>query len=195
MKILNNARPQDSSQLSAKFAGVNFKPLALAFAIAGLSACSINPVPLTDAENKARAAEDGGKLQKDQERVSGPITLHEAIARSLKYNLDYRVEMMHKTLAETQLDLTHYDMLPQLVTNVGIDSRNNWSGASSRSLVPPYIESLRPSTSSDRDIFNAQLGLSWNVLDFGVSYFRAHQAADQVMIREEEKRKVWCKMS
>ena len=165
------------------------KPMLLALAVAGLSACSINPIPLTDIENKSRATADSGKLQAGQEAITGPISIQEAVARALKYNLDYRVEMMHKTLLQKQLDLTHYDMLPKLVANLGYDARDNFSGASSRSLLSGR-QSLEPSTSSDRDIFNAKLGLTWNVLDFGVSYFRAHQAGDKVMAREEEKRKV-----
>ncbi|WP_052700569.1 TolC family protein [Methylocucumis oryzae] len=168
------------------------KPVWLAvagFTLAGLTACSINPAPITEQENKARVAEDSLKLQQEQEKVSGPITLHEAVARALKYNLDYRVELMHKTLAQEQLDISHYDMLPKFVGSLGVDARNNWSGASSRSLLSGR-QSLEPSTSSDRDVFNAKLGLTWNIVDFGVSYFRAHQAGDKVMAREEEKRKV-----
>ncbi|NNE38535.1 MAG: TolC family protein, partial [Gammaproteobacteria bacterium] len=51
-------------------------------------------------------------------------------------------------------------------------------------------QSLPTSTSSDRDIHSANLSLTWNVLDFGLSYFRAKQAADRVLLAEEEKRKV-----
>lgn len=157
--------------------------------LAGLTGCSIQPTPLTDAENQSRAFDDNARLQQDQEAPLGPISIHEAVARALKYNLDYRVELMQKTLAQKHLDLTHYDMLPKLVASMGYDARDNWSGASSRSLLSGR-ESLEPSTSSDKDFFNAKLGLTWNVLDFGVSYFRAHQAGDKVMAREEEKRKV-----
>jgi outer membrane protein TolC len=36
---------------------------------------------------------------------------------------------------------------------------------------------------------NADLSLSWNILDFGLSYVRAHQAADEVLIAREKRRK------
>ena len=156
---------------------------------ASLAGCAVTPQVLTNDENKTRVTQDLGKLQEGQETVTGPISLYEAMARALKYNLDFRVEMMRKALAQRQLDLAHYDMLPQLVVDLGYDARDNFSGASSRSLITGR-QSLEPSTSADRDIFSAQLGLSWNVLDFGVSYFRAHQAADKVLVHEEEKRKV-----
>lgn len=165
------------------------KPCLAAILLVSAVGCSIDPKPLTEAENQNRAAADFMAMQKDQEPVAAAISVHEAIARALKYNLDYRVEMMQKNLAQKDLDLAHFDMLPKLTANLGADARNNWSGASSRSLLTGR-QSLEPSTSTDRDIFTAKLGLTWNVLDFGVSYFRAHQAADKVMAREEEKRKV-----
>lgn len=189
MRKMDKPLSSPSATSATNRQGLWLKPLLLSLTIATISGCAIAPTPLTDSENQSRAAEDSIKLQKDQEAPAGPISIHEAVARALKYNLDYRVEMMQKTLAQKHLDLTHYDMLPKLVANLGYDARDNWSGASSRSLLSGR-ESLEPSTSSDRDIFNAKVGLTWNVLDFGVSYFRAHQAGDKVMAREEEKRKV-----
>jgi len=173
---------------------VGLKLLLCALLVSNLNGCAIKPTALTDAENQDRALTDSLVMQKNQEPISGPISIQEAVARALKYNLDYRVEMMHKALAQQDLDLAHYDMLPKLVANLSYDARDNWSGARSSTLDPftrsPSTSLLQDNTSSDRDIFNAKLGLTWNVLDFGVSYFRAHQAGDKVMAREEEKRKV-----
>ena len=92
-------------------------------AIIGLSSCAIKPIPLTTDEVQSRVKEDRAVLTKDQEPVSGPIDLYEAMARALKYNLDARVELMHKMLAQTQLDLSHYAMLPRLAANAGFDGR------------------------------------------------------------------------
>jgi outer membrane protein, multidrug efflux system len=47
-----------------------------------------------------------------------------------------------------------------------------------------------PSTSVDQNDFAADLLLSWNLLDFGVSYFSARQQSDRVLIGHEERRKV-----
>jgi len=127
-------------------------------------------------------------LQQDQDPILDPISLEEATARALKNNLSLQVELMRKTLAQKQLNLTSYDMLPKLVVDLDYNSRNNFSGASSRSLITGR-RTLEPSRSSNKDIFSAALGLSWNILDFGVSYYRAQQAADLVLIHEEQKRK------
>ena len=128
-------------------------------------------------------------LGKDQEPLSGPVDLYEAMARALKYNLDARVELMHKMLAQTQLDLSHYAMLPRLAANAGFDGRSNFAGGQARSLLTGR-QVLEPFTSAEKNIFSADLSLSWNVLDFGLSYIRAKQAADDVLIAEEERRRV-----
>jgi len=147
------------------------------------------PIPLTQSEIKEQSRLDNEAVTFGQEEVSGPISLYEAIARALKYNLDFHLELQEKILARRELELSRYEMLPTFVTNLGYGDRSNFSGANSRSLLTGE-ESLGVSTSSERRVYTADLKLSWNILDFGVSYMRARQAADSVMIAEEEKRKV-----
>jgi len=158
-------------------------------AVIGLSSCAVKPIPLTTTEVQSRVQEDRAVLTKDQEPVSGPIDLYEAMARALKYNLQARVELMHKMLAQTQLDLSHYSMLPRLAANAGFDGRDNYTGGVARSLITGQ-QQVQPFTSAEKNIFSADLSLSWNVLDFGMSYIRAKQAADDVLIAEEERRRV-----
>ena len=153
-----------------------------------ISGCSFIPIPFTQGELKEKASKDIVLVTQNQEPVEGPITLYESIARALKYNLDFHLELAEKILSETELDISRYDLLPQLVTKTGYNGRDNFSGASSQSLLTG-VQSLTTSTSSNRDIFNSDLSLTWNVLDFGLSYIRANQAADKILIAEEEKRK------
>jgi outer membrane protein, multidrug efflux system len=154
-----------------------------------LTSCAVKPIPLTREEVRSRMQEDRAVLTKDQEPVSDAIDLYEAMARALKYNLDARVELMHKMLAQTQLDLSHYAMLPRLAANAGFDGRDNFTGGVARSLITGQ-QQIQPFTSAEKNIFSADLSLSWNVLDFGLSYIRAKQAADDVLIAEEERRRV-----
>jgi len=154
-----------------------------------MSGCSLVPVSFTQEELKTQAEKDRITVTQNQEAVNGPITLYEAIARALKYNLDFHLEFSERVLAETNFDLSKYELLPQLVAKTGYNSRDKFSGSSSRSLLTGN-QSLQSSTSSDRDIFTSDLSLTWNVLDFGLSYIRAKQSGDKVLIAEEEKRKV-----
>lgn len=166
-----------------------YKRSIIIIAIIILSGCAIQPKVVTEEENKHRVSSDLLLLQKVHDPIQGPISLQEATARALKYNLELQIELTQKTLAQKQLNLKSYDMLPKLVVDLHYDSRSNFSGARSRSLLTGRT-TLEPSTSADRDIFSSALGLSWNILDFGVSYYRAQQAADNVLIQEEQKRNV-----
>ena len=165
------------------------KGLFAAASLLALGACTVSREPLTSTELATTAERLQREVAANQEPVSGPVDLYEAMARALKYNLDYKVAMMEESLKASEADLASYDMLPQLVANAGYAGRNNFQGASSLSLISGR-QSLEPSTSSEKDIFAADLSLSWDVLDFGLSKIRAEQAADQTLIAEERRRKV-----
>jgi outer membrane protein TolC len=154
-----------------------------------LAGCAVKPEPLTPSDLQTTADRNFQRVDADQEPVTAPVDLYEAMARSLKYNLDYKVELMDEALKSRELNLSRYDMLPQMVASAGYAGRNNYSGASSLSLITRR-QSLEPSTSSERNLYNADLTLSWDVLDFGLSYVRAKQKADEVLISQERRRKV-----
>lgn len=166
------------------------------FRIAGLlgtvlfiSGCMVKPYVLTQDDVQTRVAKDLETVSALQEPLSGPIDLYEAIARALKYNLDAKVKAMQAQLAHQQLNVAHYTLLPQLSANAGFDGRNSYSGGGAQSLLDgrPVLE---PFTSSDKNVVSGNLALSWDVLDFGLSFVRAQQAADNVMIAEEERRRI-----
>lgn len=163
--------------------------LLAAVSAVALSACAVTPEPLTQQEVSAALQQDLGKMFADQEPIAAPVTLHEAMARAIKYNLDHRLKLMEEALAADQLTSANLDMLPDLTASAGYNGRNNFLGSNSRSLLTGQ-ESLVSSTSQDRDVRTADLALTWNVLDFGVSYVRAKQQADRTLIMQERRRKV-----
>ena len=156
---------------------------------AALSACSVLPEPIGAQERDARARSDVDTLFRDVEPVTGEMTLHEAFARALKYNYDYRLRSMEQSMALSQLDLARYDMLPRLTVAAGYSTRSNEAGSRSVDLGTG-VESDLFSGAQERTRNTQNAVLAWNVLDFGVSYVRAQQQAVQVMIAEERKRKV-----
>lgn len=162
---------------------------AMVWGFAWLSlGCVVIPEPLTPEDLEQRVQKDLTQLEVYQEPVSRPITLYEAMARALRFNLEARVQGLKELVAHRQLDLAHYDLLPKLVADAGYAGRNNFSGASSRSLTTGR-ESLEGSTSAEKNIYSSNLTLSWDVLDFGLSYVRAQQASNDVLIAEEDKRR------
>lgn len=165
------------------------KTLAALVAATVLAGCAVTPQPATQEEVKARVRSDTARMYLAQAPITGPVTLEEAVARALKYNLDYRLKKMESALALDLTDYASHDMLPKLLATAGYSSRNNDSGGVSIG-IEDRIVSLRPSTSEERHHTLASAEFSWNVLDFGVSYYRARQQANQFLIAEERRRKV-----
>jgi outer membrane protein TolC len=159
-------------------------------ALVVLAGCSgIKPQPLTPEDMSAKVNASLNDMYKGQEAVAGPISLYEAMARAIKYNLDHRLKLMEQALGRHRLSSAKLSLLPKLVSDARADGRSNRSGASSRSLLSGN-ESLEPSTSQDRTVYTYGLEMSWNILDFGMSYVRAQQESDRGLILEERRRKV-----
>ncbi|MBH0197548.1 MAG: TolC family protein [Nitrospira sp.] len=132
---------------------------------------------------RARVVKDFHSISSIEEPISGPVDIHEAVARALKYNLDAKVKTMQAQLAHQQLNVANYTLLPQVSANAGFDGRNNFSGGVGRSIVSGR-QAVEPFTSSEKNVTTGNLALSWDVLDFVLSFIRAQQAADNVMIAE-----------
>ena len=143
-----------------------------------VSACSINPKPLTTGSVSEFASNKLARVTADQDPISQSISLHEAMARALKFNLDFHVEIFNQALASRQLATARLDTLPKLAASALYSGRDNVSGNKASVLFP------------DREKYVDDISLSWNILDFGLSYVRAQQAADEVLIAEERRRKI-----
>ncbi|KJK19229.1 TolC family protein [Pseudomonas sp. NPDC087612] len=155
-----------------------------------LGACSaMKPHEYSKDEQRQRIVADQAQMYAEQEPVTTPITLYEAAARALKYNLDYRLKLMEGALAADLRDVSSHEMLPRLVASAGYAGRNNDSGGTSIG-IEDREESLRASTSEERYRELYGLGLSWSLLDFGVAYYRTQQKSDQILMAEERRRKV-----
>jgi outer membrane protein TolC len=170
--------------------------LALSLFLAGCS--SLNPIALEEQAVRDRSAADRVAMFDQQEPIAAAITLEEAIARALKYNLDLRLKKMEVAVNGQLHNVSKYDMLPNLVVGAGYNSRSNYAGGDSRPLYG--AQGSRPadamdrtqafSTSADMERKLSSVEFSWNVLDFGVSYYRAKQRADEFLIAQERKRRV-----
>ncbi|MEP0940358.1 MAG: TolC family protein [Rhizobiaceae bacterium] len=143
-----------------------------------LSACTVVPKPLTTGSLASFASNKLERVTADQEPVGDSITLYQAMARALLYNLDFHVELYNEALASKQLDTARLDTLPELVASTGYVGRNNNAGSATSTEFP------------DRAKFQDDVTLSWNILDFGLSKIRAEQAADEVLVAREKRRKI-----
>ena len=164
--------------------------LSTLFAALLLGGCaSLVPEPLTTSEITATSVADRQAAHKDIEPLTGPLSLEEAIARAIKYNLERRARLMEEAVAAGQFDAGNFDLLPKLAASAGYRDRSNDlitnsidSVTGQPSLANPYISSARSATTTD-------LTLSWSLLDFGQSYYASKQNADRLLIAGERRRK------
>ena len=164
--------------------------LATVSIVAMMTACAVAPTPMSDNQLMVQGKEDFGSIFGDPE--PGPVTLNlaESIARALKYNLDHRTRIMEEAMALNQVDLDRFDLLPTLTANAGYSDRDSHNISTSIDSITGLPSDANPTYSSDRAVITGDLTLSWNILDFGISYFSAQQNADRAMIASERRRKV-----
>lgn len=173
-------------------------PLKRAVTMASLglviSGCSVTPQVMTKLENVQKSRVDLAELRADAQQIDGVVELNEAVARALKYNRSRRVSLMNTVLANNKLATAHFDMLPSLTAKAGYSDRSTHAVSSSgtydentqqlTAVSPPSYSGGAEKESNTHD-----LTLTWNVLDFGLSYVRAEQQADQALIAQERERK------
>ena len=153
-----------------------------------LTGCSVALRPLDRDQLLTDSKKSLRDMQGDMNPIGQTIDLDEAIARGLKYNLDFRVKQYEEALAVNQKDIASLEMLPKVIGQAGYYKRNNdpintsVDAATGAPSTSRYI-------STDRTIRSADLGLSWNILDFGASYFSARQEGDRMLIALEKRRK------
>lgn len=153
------------------------------------SGCAITPKPLSIEEIQTQSTADRIAAAKEVPPITDKVTLSEAIARGLKYNLEHRVRLYEQALAFQQVDVARFDMLPKLVASAGYNERNNDLISRSMDSVTGEPSLAHPYISSDRGHNMSDLGLTWSLLDFGVSYYGAKQQADRLLIASERRRR------
>lgn len=156
----------------------------------GIAGCAgIEPMPVEMADLRTTVKADRANAQAHTEPIAGQVSLEEAIARALKYNLERRSRMMEEAISLNQLEVGQYDMLPRLVAQAGYRSRNEETITRSKDSVTGQPALSNPFISSERNHAVYDLGLTWNLLDFGASYYGAKQNADRVLVALERRRK------
>jgi len=144
--------------------------LGLALLVGG---CAHEPDPATPEEISARVEGDLGRLFAGQAPLVAPLSLPEAMARAVLYNQESRLRVLETTSAEHVAELAGYALLPEISAEESYLKRNPENISSA--------DSLRR--------WRHDLTLTWNFLDFGVSWLSGKQQADRVLIAEERRRK------
>lgn len=153
-----------------------------------VAACTVRPDPIAPSAAVVDAATTRRDMFAAQEPLTSPLTLELALARALRYNLDSRVAMFEQATQVSQLNLLQYEMLPRVAAGAGYFHRDRDYVSSSFSRVTGQT-SENQTISQDRIRWTADLTLSWNLLDFGTSYYQARTQADRVLVARERRRR------
>lgn len=175
----------------------NFKlklfPLGFASALT-LSGCAIAPEKISIAEQLNDLQVDASIIAGEQVLAIHDLTFEQAIARAIKFNRERRVALMESVLLQKELDNTYFDMLPKLALSAGYQARDKLAASSSGvyDTDEDQVSTTNPPTysvSSAKESHSNDVGMTWNILDFGLSYVRAKQYSDRVLISKERERK------
>ena len=142
-----------------------------------------------DDEVRALSAAGAALARQDVEPITRPVSLAEAVARALKYNLSQRAQLMEEAIALNVWDAGRFDLLPRALASAGYHYRNRDLITRSQDSVTGQPSLANPYISSDRVYETADLGFSWSVIDFTVGYYNARQNADRILIAAEHRRK------
>lgn len=163
--------------------------LAAVSTVALLAGCAVSPTPFSQAELAKQAREDRDAMFHGGTPLTTALTVSDAIARAVRYNLDKRSKMMDEALALGQTDVDRWDLLPKLTANAGYTEKSEPNATRSRDLYTQTTGTGNPSYSADRFARTADLTMSWNILDFGLTYYTAKSNADRALVATERRRK------
>ena len=154
--------------------------------------CARAPEPLDAGTISKQITKDLQLLGSTPQAMDKPLTLYNAIAKAILYNREYKLAVMEAALSQRQYDLAKTNMLPALTLSAGYAGRDNYAASRSATFTDGEPSELGDSysVSADKTRNTTSTVLSWNVLDFGLSYVRTGQSADRRMVAIERQRKV-----
>ena len=121
---------------------------------------------------------DFNEIYRDLDLPDRLLSLDDVIKIALENNLDSRIKQREIEIQHEMATRERLSMIPSLFVNGSYSTRNQNTGSSSQSLTltPP----APPSISSDKESRRFDTTLTWNLLDFGLSYYKARQEQDKV---------------
>lgn len=141
-----------------------------------LSACVTHTTLDPHTDREINLAEDRQLLEpSDRIDLSQPLSLDDVIRIGLINNLDLRVSRFEQEIARDSSFADKLELLPNL--NLNQDYNKDDEFLREGSFNPDTSDLTAPSTvSTMANVKTRSLELTWNVLDFGLSYIRSRQS-------------------
>ncbi|MFQ5729159.1 MAG: TolC family protein [Waddliaceae bacterium] len=112
------------------------------------------------------------------------MTLDDMVEVALRRNLYLLVKKWECAIQQEAATGAKLDMLPELLASADDTQRSNKPASTSEYMdgSPPFP----PSFSSEERTKNWDVTLTWNMLDFGISYFRSRQETNRILMQKLE---------
>lgn len=155
--------------------------LALVWVLFGAGCSSLFQVDLAS-RRQANLEKDLDVLNRDaRPPVPDSLGLAEAVRLGLEHNLDLRIARLQEEIDSDAARAERFRMLPALDVRADVSERNNFPVNEFQNIQTGEVD-LSNTISRERNRKTVEVRLTWNILDFGLSYYRARQAAVQTEI-------------
>jgi outer membrane protein TolC len=148
-----------------------------------LTGCAALSPPVTETEVAGFTARLVDEFAATPEPLVGALTLDDAVSRAVRFNHTIRAKELDAALADAKVQAQGGAMLPSVVAESDYYGRD-------RAALSRSNQSSGYSTSSDTKSVSRDIAISWNILDFGLSYVRTKQGLDKAHQSQEEARRV-----
>ncbi len=138
---------------------------------------------------KAAAISDLQQISCGNPASVRPITLQDAVAVALENNLEQAMKRMNIEVARERATGAKRAMLPTLEAEGRVSSKDRLTPSRSKNYETKSIAE-NYTYSSDKNTRQLDLTMSWNAVDFGISYFSHRQEKHRVGIEMEQLRRL-----
>lgn len=159
---------------------------ALLLGLVGLIGCAAPRDPV--AVRVAGAQTDLDVFRTRAPQITAPVTLRAALAYADRYNIELWVARREHAYQRELTTHARLKLLPEITLGAESSRRNQFDAAASVSLESGN-QSVEPSYSAEKERETWDLSATWDVLDFGISYFRARQQWEREQIAAERLRR------
>lgn len=148
------------------------KMSAVFLAVLSITGCAVTPRAIPPETVLNEAKEDLALLTQVTEPIVAPVDFYVAVARAVKYRREQRLKVMEAALTAHQLEVAHFDMLPELMVSARYKKRDSFAASASTTFeneVPAPLDANPTFTvSQGKRRMDEDVSFTWNVLDFGL---------------------------
>ena len=182
--------------LQNKFKPKNLLPILIFIALISFTGCNIPTAEDSIKTRMLNASMDMDTYNSIKPQLIEGIDLNKAIEIGLTYNLELWLAKQELAIQKELKNSAIANMLPDLTAQINNGLRDSNSASNSVGLFTGQeAQNVTYSYSDMKSHTYGGVNLLWNVIDFGVSYFRSRQASSRTIHALHEIRRIRQKLA